>query len=228
MHKPPPPPLRRARLTQNSDITRQELVRFDLFLDNHQDIDQSLRRDPSLVNNSNYLQAHPDLQTFLQDHPAIREEIKQNPNYFMRQENRYEQREDARSLAQFGQFLDNASRGFRTASPRLRLSPNNQQFVQSHPALRSYLQEHPEVRQDLARNPNDYMQQVNQYERREDPNQDQARNRFDNRQDNDARQDRDRDMDRRDADRQDRDRDSDRRDVDRQDGDDRRAQLAQF
>ena len=36
-----------SKTSQNSDITHQELVRFDLFLDNHQDIDQALRRDPS-------------------------------------------------------------------------------------------------------------------------------------------------------------------------------------
>jgi hypothetical protein len=192
-----------------------------LFLDNHQDIDQALRRDPSLVNNSNYLQAHPDLQAFLQEHPAIREEIKENPNYFMRQENRYEQREDARALAHFDQFLDS----HRDIAEQLRRDPslaNNKQYVDSHPALQAFLQQNTEVRQDLSRNPNGYMQQVNQFESHENPNSDLARNRVDNRQDNDTRQDRDRDMDRRDADRQDRDRDMDRRDEDR------RAQLAQF
>jgi phage-related protein len=204
-----------SKTSQNSDITRQELVRFDLFLDNHQDIDQALRREPSLVNDSDYLQAHPDLQTFLQNHPAIREEIKENPNYFMRQENRYEQREDARALAQFDQFLGS----HHEISEQLRRDPslaNNQQYVDSHPALQAFLRDHTEVRQDLSRNPNGYMQQTNQYESRENPNSDLARNRVDNRQDNDAGQDRD--MDRRDA---------DRRDVDRRD-DDRRAQLAQF
>jgi phage-related protein len=196
-----------SQSSQNNDLTHRELVRFDLFLDNHQDIDQALRRDPSLVNDSNYLQAHPDLQTFLQQHPAISEEIKENPNYFMRQENRYEQREDARSLAQFDQFLDK----HRDLSEQLRRDPslaNNQQFVDSHPALQAFLRDHSEVRQDLSRNPNGYMQQINQYENRENPNNDLARNRVDNRQDNDNRQDRDRDMDRRD--------------------DDRRAQVAQF
>src|SRR6202007_1786918 len=139
---------------------------------------------------------------FLQEHPAIREEIKENPNYFMRQENRYEQREDARALAQFDQFLDS----HRDLSEQLRRDPslaNNQQFVDSHPALQAFLQQHTEVRQDLSRNPNGYMQQINQYESRENPNSDLARNRVDNRQDNDARQDRDRDMDRRDSDRRD-------------------------
>ncbi len=82
------PSSQESRTSPNSDITRQELARFDQFLDNHQEIAQQLRRDPSLVNDQNYVQGHPELQNFLQDHPGVREEIKENPNYFMRQENR--------------------------------------------------------------------------------------------------------------------------------------------
>jgi hypothetical protein len=89
------PSSQESRTSPNSDITRQELARFDQFLDGHQEIAQQLRRDPSLVNDHNYVQGHPELQTFLQDHPGVREEIKENPNYFMRQENRYDRREDA-------------------------------------------------------------------------------------------------------------------------------------
>src|SRR4029077_10204284 len=101
------------RTSPTSDISRQELARFDQFLDNHQEIAQQLRHDPSLVNDRNYVQGHPELQAFLQDHPGVREEIKEDPNYFMRQENRYDRREEVREdnnrreeLARFDQFLD--------------------------------------------------------------------------------------------------------------------------
>src|SRR5882724_10272033 len=211
------PSSQESRTSPNSDITRQELARFDQFLDNHQEIAQQLRHDPSLVNDQNYVQGHPDLQTFLQDHPGVREEIKENPNYFMRQENRYDRQEDAREdnrrreeLARFDQFLDS----HREVSEQLRRDPSlvkNQQFVQSHPALQSYLQDHPAIREDLNRNPDAFMRQEERYDRREDANRNEARS-SDNRQDNDVRQDRDRDADR----------DADRRDNDR------RAQLAQF
>src|SRR5258708_20723715 len=89
------PSSQESRTSPNSDITRQELARFDQFLDSHQEIARQLRHDPSLVNDQNYVQGHPELQTFLQDHPGVREEIKENPNYFMRQEIRYDRREDA-------------------------------------------------------------------------------------------------------------------------------------
>jgi phage-related protein len=206
------PSSQESRTSPNSDITRQELARFDQFLDGHQEIAQQLRHDPSLVNDQNYVHGHPELQAFLQDHPGVREEIKENPNYFMRQEERYDRREDARDdnnrrqeLARFDQFLDN----HREVSEQLRRDPSlvkNQQFVESHPALQSYLQDHPAIREDLTRNPDAFMRQEERYDRREDASRDDAR-RFDSR-DNDARQDRDRDADRRDN--------------------DRRAQLAQF
>jgi hypothetical protein len=200
----------------NSDITSQELARFDQFLDNHREIAQQLRHDPSLVNDQNYVHEHAELQIFLRDHPGVREEIKENPNYFMRQENRYDRREEAREdnrreeLARFDQFLDR----HRELAEQLRRDPSlarNQQFVESHPELQSYLQDHPAVRGDLTRNPDAFMLQEDRYDRREDANRDEAR-RFDDRQNNDVRQDRDRDADR----------DADRRDNDR------RAQLAQF
>jgi hypothetical protein len=189
---------------------RQELAQFDRFLDGHRDVSEQLRRDPSLVNNRDYMQGHSGLQTFLQDHPGVREEIKENPNYFMQQENRFDRQEDARGdgdsnrrqeLARFDQFLDS----HREVSEQLRRDPSlvkNQQFLQSHPALQSYLQDHPAVREDLTRNPDAFMHQEERYDRREDAN------RYDNRQDRDVRQD-------------DRDRDANRRDNDRR-------ELAQF
>ncbi len=210
------PSSQESRTSPNSDITHQELARFDQFLDGHQEIAQQLRHDPSLVNDQNYVQGHPELQAFLQDHPGVREEIKENPNYFMRQENRYDRQEDAREenrrreeLARFDRFLDS----HHEVSEQLRRDPSlvkNQEFLQNHPALQSYLQDHPAIREDLTRNPDAFMRQEERYDRREDAARDDAR-RFDNR-DNDARQDRDRDADR----------DADRRDNGR------RAQLAQF
>src|SRR6266852_762126 len=201
---------------RDDNVRRQELARFDQFLDNHREVSEQLRRDPSLVKNQQFVQSHPALQSYLQDHPAIREDLTRNPDAFMRQEGRYDRREDARDdnnrrqeLARFDQFLDN----HREVSEQLRRDPSlvkNQQFVQSHPALQSYLQDHPAIREDLTRNPDAFMRQEGRYDRREDANRDDAR-RFDNR-DNDVRQDRDRDADR----------DADRRDNGR------RAQLAQF
>jgi len=234
------------RSAQDSDITRQELARFDQFLDSHPEIAKDLRKKPSLVNDDKFLKKHPALQIYLQDHPGIREEIKENPKAFMLAENRYDRREDRREargdrdvtrqeLASFDRFLD----AHREIAEQLHKNPslvNNQEFVKNHPALLTYLQDHPGVREEFTENPNGFMRAENRYDRREDSRDFNADRDRDFDRDRDANRDRDRDFDRdRDANR-DRDRDMDRdrdvnrdrdRDVDR-DRDTTRRQLASF
>lgn len=80
----------------DDDVARAELVRFDRFLDDHPRIGRDLRRDPSLVNNPEYLEHREELREFLSSHPNIREELRENPRAFMYQERRYERTEDSR------------------------------------------------------------------------------------------------------------------------------------
>jgi hypothetical protein len=120
----------------DTDTTRQELASFDQFLDSHRETAEQLRKDPSLVNNEGFLKSHPALQTYLQQHPPVREEIKESPETFMRNENRFDRRPEytcdrdttRRELANFDQFLDS----HRETAEQLRKDPslvNNEQFV---------------------------------------------------------------------------------------------------
>ena len=130
---------------QGDDATRQELANFNQFLDSHPELSDQLRKDPSLVNNDDYVKQHPALQTYLQDHPAVQQQIKSDPNAFMREESRYDRRQDERDrdrdinrqeLARFNQFLDT----HRETAQQLRKDPSlvdNEEFVKSHPALQS-------------------------------------------------------------------------------------------
>src|SRR5256886_11371091 len=77
----------------DNDTTRRELAEMDRFMDGHPEVAEQLRKDPSLINNQDFLEKHPALQEFLQNHPGVREEFQENPNAFMRRENRYERRE---------------------------------------------------------------------------------------------------------------------------------------
>jgi hypothetical protein len=180
-----------TRPVQDNDTTRQELANFDQFLDNHREMAEQLRKNPSLVNNEEFVKNHPALQTYLQEHPAVREEIAENPNAFMRKEDRYDRREDAarydrredardrdttrRELANFDQFLDN----HRETAEQLRKNPslvNNEEFVKNHPALQTYLQQHPQVREEVKENSDAFMRQEARYDRHEnDLNRDLAR-----------------------------------------------------
>jgi len=76
------------------DMSRRQLADFDRFLDSHPELAEQIRRDPTLMNNEEFVENHGDLQQYLQQHPEVREQLRQNPNAVMRQEQRYDRRED--------------------------------------------------------------------------------------------------------------------------------------
>jgi phage-related protein len=224
-----------AQPAHDSDITRQELARFDEFLDSHREIAEQIRQNPSLVNNDQFVKNHPALQTFMQEHPGVREELKENPNAFMHQEARYDRREDQRmheERVHFDRFLDS----HREVAEQLRKNPkliNDEAYVKGHPELQTYLQDHPEFRDAVRKDPDAFTRADNdRYARHDNDDRDRdahadndrnrdrdARNDNDNRDrdartdndahDRDARADNDRDRDARaDNDNRDRDRDA--------------------
>jgi hypothetical protein len=79
---------------RDTDMSRRQLASFDRFLDSHPELAEQIRRDPTLVNNEEFVENHGDLQQYLQQHPEVREQLQQNPNAVMRQEQRYDRRED--------------------------------------------------------------------------------------------------------------------------------------
>jgi hypothetical protein len=163
-----------SRPAQDRDITRRELANFDEFLDSHREIAEQVRKDPSLLDNQQYLKDHPDLQRYLWNHPGVREEVKENPTAFVHAENRYDRQEDAAAreatrekLSSFDQFLDK----HREIAEQVRRNPSlldNQQFLKDHPELQSYLQNHTGVRNALRQNPDAFMLQEERYDRRDD------------------------------------------------------------
>jgi hypothetical protein len=163
-------------MPQDQDTRHWQVASFDEFLDQHPEVAERLRNDPSLVNNEEFVEKHPALQDYLQQHPGVREEIRENPNAFMRRERSYDRREDdrdrdrdttRRQLASFDQFMD----GHPELSEQLRQNPslvNDGDFVRNHPALAEYLEQHPEFREEIRENPNAFMRQERRYDRRED------------------------------------------------------------
>jgi hypothetical protein len=159
---------------RDPEASRRELANFNQFLDgHHRETAEQLRKDPSLVDNPQFVKNHPELQTYLQSHPEVRQDLRNNPNAFMHQEDRYENgvaRDDRdanrRELANFNDFLDH----HRETAEQLRKDPSladNPQFMKEHPALQSYLQDHPAVRQEIKQDPNAFMQEEARYERRD-------------------------------------------------------------
>jgi len=156
----------------DNDTTHRELASMDRFLDSHPETAEQLRKDPSLINNQEFLENHPGLKNYLQQHPGVREEFSENPNGFMRRENRYDLREGdptdttRRQLASMDRFLDSHPE----TAEQLRKDPsliNNKAWVANHPGLQAYLQQHPGVREEFSENPNGFMQKENRYDLRE-------------------------------------------------------------
>lgn len=163
---------------RDREMTHGDVVSFDQFLDHHRVIAEQLRKDPSLVNNQKWMQQHPELQSYLQDHKNVREQITANPGAFMTAENRYEQREDStgrrpdntgrdygrggtgdmhrNDVASFREFLGSHS----VIAQQLTRDPSlakNQQFLSAHPEFREYLSAHPGVQTALTQDPHSFI-----------------------------------------------------------------------
>jgi len=150
---------------------RRDVASFNRFLDEHREVAEQVRKDPSLLDNRNFVQNHPALQTYLQNNPGVRDQLRQDPNAFMQQEDAYnrdpnmrdrdtggqaggqDRDADRRDVASFNRFLDE----HREVAEQVRKDPSlldNRTFVQNHPALQTYLQNNPGVRDQLRQDPN--------------------------------------------------------------------------
>jgi hypothetical protein len=138
------------------DITRREIAEMDSFLDNHPEIAEQLRKDPSLVDNRQWVANHPALQEYLQTHPQVADAFRAHPNMFMHDENRYDQRADRRDAADMARFMDSHPE----IAQQLRRDPSlidNQQWVANHPALQEYLRDHPQIADEFRADPSAFI-----------------------------------------------------------------------
>ncbi len=158
-----------APATRDNDINRTELTRFDNFLDDHPAVGKELRQNPALVNDPNYVAAHPELKEFLGNHPGVREEIRENPSQFMNRETRFERKGgdiNRGEAGRFDEFLDSHP----AIARDLRKNPslvNNREYVENHPELGGFLRSHEEIREDLRQHPRAFIKRERQYEAHE-------------------------------------------------------------
>ena len=135
-------------------------AQFDRFLGEHRDIAEQLRRDPALINNDEFVENHPPLQTFLEQEPKVRDELRENPNAFLwRHDDPFMRHLEERNtdltrdhLASFGGFLGNHADVSRQLSKDPALV-TNLDYLKNHYELRDYLDSHPDVRDEMLQNP---------------------------------------------------------------------------
>ena len=59
------------------------------YFDEHPDVAKRLRKDPTLVDNQQFVDSHPGLHEYLHNHPNVRHDFKSHPYRFMHREEAY-------------------------------------------------------------------------------------------------------------------------------------------
>jgi hypothetical protein len=152
---------------RDGDITRRDVADMDHFLDEHPEIAQQLRKDPSLIDNRQWVANHPALQEYLQNHPQISATFRANPNLFMRDEERYDRQTSDRNISrrdivEMDRFLD----AHPEIAEQLKKDPSlidNRQWVANHPALQEYLKTHIDVSASFRAHPDQFMRDEDRY-----------------------------------------------------------------
>jgi hypothetical protein len=65
------------------DFDRREVGSFGEFLRGHSTTADALSSNPSLANNGEFLESHPDLREYLQAHPTVQQQLSSNPQAVM-------------------------------------------------------------------------------------------------------------------------------------------------
>jgi len=120
------------------------LLRFELFLDQHPNIEARLAENPAILNNQAFQRNHPVIAQFLARHPAIGAELAAQPRWFVHRElARVSAAPVTREqLAGFDHFLDLHPGLDRLLVQHPRLL-QRAEFLHNNPELHEYLKRHP-------------------------------------------------------------------------------------
>jgi hypothetical protein len=135
------PSSQRQSTTSISVLTASEIASFDQFLGEHKRINKDLEKNPARATDTDYLKKNRDLQDYLNQHAALRQELMQYPAYFMNSRNRYELRAAERTIDARGSDSTNS------ATSMTRLSQKDLR------ATDRFLEKHKKINKDLEKNP---------------------------------------------------------------------------
>ena len=157
----------------DNENTREEFRSFEQFLSSHAWIAEKLRKNPALANDGDFLNDNKELRNFLNAHPFVQADLKQNPRAFMQREQEFERWDRERAttssdprdaaVAEFDQFLSNHS----WIAKKLKEKPslaNDKDFLKDNSQLPDFLNAHPYVQSALREDPVGFMQRVRDFE----------------------------------------------------------------
>ena len=141
------------------------------FLDSHPEIGEQVRKDPTLVENKDFLQSHPALQQYLSEHPQMTQELRENPRAFMAADDRYDARQDRQGMRAELTNLDSFLDSHPEIAEQLRKNPslvNDNKWMAAHPDMQQFFAEHPQLRNEFRENPGQFMAQEQHFDGRQD------------------------------------------------------------
>lgn len=158
-----------AAQAKDNDVTKTELRNFDAYLDKHQDVRRDLEQNPKMIDDPAYLNKHAHLKAFLEQHPNTRQELRENPNFFVRRENAYEKNQENKDITKselrnWDDYLDKHPDVQRDLSKNPKLIEDSA-YLNKHPELKEFLDKHPNTREQLAENPQAFTHREKRYEK---------------------------------------------------------------
>ncbi|MBZ5596968.1 MAG: hypothetical protein LAN83_01490 [Acidobacteriia bacterium] len=87
---------RPGQQAENPGARADSAQAFDHWLRKNPEARQEIMKDPSLLNNPDYMAKHPDLQKFMSEHPDFQKAAQKNPNRVMHRSEHQEHNAAAR------------------------------------------------------------------------------------------------------------------------------------
>lgn len=157
-------------------FTRDQMATMDRFMDAHPAISKQLEANPSLISGQDYLSDHPELVSFLQAHPDLAIQWRDDPQRAMTDLSRLDASQvkiaarggaegnlTPKQVAVVDGFLDSHPE----LSRQLEASPsliNSRDYLADHPELGSFLEAHPDVAEDWRNAPQVAMTAVTRFD----------------------------------------------------------------
>jgi len=137
-------------------VTDHATDNMNTFLASHPDVASSLSHNPQLINNQQFLAAHPELKSYLASHPGVDKQFTSRPDRFMDRaygDGKYGNPESYKGTAvNADHYLDNHPE----IQSQLQQNPElvkNTDYLNNHPGLQQYLANHPYVRSQYQNHP---------------------------------------------------------------------------
>jgi hypothetical protein len=132
---------------------RGDLAIYTQFAKDNPNLAKQLEANPSLINDSAYVDAHVSLKTFLSDHPDVQQQIAQNPALFFQMEARYDNGQGAMGAGGYGQNGSTNPNTGRNGNPDTDRNANADLTRGEVASMDQFLDSHQSIEQQLQANP---------------------------------------------------------------------------